>query len=62
MISNDTTDRDSLPGLFKQWGYFCKKKRPGRLQRTPRGRVATRRAYEHLGYPVPPGTAGTLFS
>jgi Holliday junction DNA helicase RuvB len=27
----------------------------GFLQRTPRGRVATRRAYQHLGYPVPPG-------
>ena len=25
----------------------------GFLQRTPRGRVATRRAYEHLGYPPP---------
>ena len=25
----------------------------GFLQRTPRGRVATRRAYEHLGYPDP---------
>jgi holliday junction DNA helicase RuvB len=25
----------------------------GFLQRTPRGRMATRRAYEHLGLPVP---------
>jgi Holliday junction DNA helicase RuvB len=25
----------------------------GFLQRTPRGRVATRRAYSHLGLPVP---------
>ncbi len=33
----------------------------GFLQRTPRGRVATRRAYEHLGYPLRPGSAGTLF-
>jgi Holliday junction DNA helicase RuvB len=33
----------------------------GFLQRTPRGRVATRRAYQHLGYPPPPGTTGTLF-
>ena len=33
----------------------------GFLQRTPRGRVATRRAYDHLGYPAPPGSAGTLF-
>lgn len=27
----------------------------GFLQRTPRGRVATRRAYEHLGFTAPPG-------
>ena len=33
----------------------------GFLQRTPRGRVATRRAYKHLGYQNPPGTTGTLF-
>jgi Holliday junction DNA helicase RuvB len=33
----------------------------GFLQRTPRGRVATRRAYQHLGYRLPPGTPGTLF-
>jgi Holliday junction DNA helicase RuvB len=33
----------------------------GFLQRTPRGRVATRRAYQHLGYPLRPGTSGTLF-
>jgi holliday junction DNA helicase RuvB len=33
----------------------------GFLQRTPRGRVATRRAYEHLGYKHRPGTTGLLF-
>ena len=34
----------------------------GFLQRTPRGRVATRRAYDHLGYPPPAGGgAGKLF-
>ena len=33
----------------------------GFLQRTPRGRVATRRAYQHLGFRQPPGTPGTLF-
>ncbi len=32
----------------------------GYLHRTPRGRVATERAYRHLGV-VPPGKAGTLF-
>jgi Holliday junction DNA helicase RuvB len=33
----------------------------GFLQRTPRGRVATRRAYEHLGMPPRHGTPGRLF-
>ena len=33
----------------------------GFLQRTPRGRVATRRAYEHLGMPPRHGTSGRLF-
>jgi len=33
----------------------------GFLQRTPRGRVATRRAYQHLGYPTRPGSTGSLF-
>lgn len=32
----------------------------GFLQRTPRGRVATRRAYEHLGLPVPSSFQGSL--
>jgi Holliday junction DNA helicase RuvB len=33
----------------------------GFIDRTPRGRVATRRAYQHLGYPPRPGTTGSLF-
>lgn len=33
----------------------------GFLQRTPRGRVATARAYEHLSYPPPAGGSGRLF-
>ena len=33
----------------------------GFLKRTPRGRVATRRAYAHLGYPPPAGLAPGLF-
>ncbi|HVJ50432.1 Holliday junction branch migration DNA helicase RuvB [Desulfitobacterium sp.] len=33
----------------------------GFLQRTPRGRVATARAYEHLGLPYPNAHEGTLF-
>ena len=32
----------------------------GFLQRTPRGRTATEKAYKHVGV-VPPGRAGTLF-
>ena len=32
----------------------------GYLQRTPRGRQATEKAYHHIGA-TPPGTAGTLF-
>jgi Holliday junction DNA helicase RuvB len=32
----------------------------GLLKRTPRGRVITARAYEHLGLPVPEG-ANSLF-
>jgi Holliday junction DNA helicase RuvB len=32
----------------------------GYIQRTPRGREATEKAYKHLGV-VPPGRAGTLF-
>ncbi len=34
----------------------------GFLQRTPRGRVATRRAYEHLGLSGPKGRYGSLFA
>jgi Holliday junction DNA helicase RuvB len=33
----------------------------GFLQRTQRGRVVTRRAYEHLGLKLPPGMSGSLF-
>jgi Holliday junction DNA helicase RuvB len=33
----------------------------GFLQRTPRGRIATHRAYQHLGLPPRSGTPGTLF-
>ncbi len=34
----------------------------GFLQRTPRGRIATRRAYEHFGYPWHEGSQKELFS
>lgn len=33
----------------------------GLLKRTPRGRVATDRAYQHLGYPLPTGGQQELF-
>lgn len=49
-------DRGTLEDLFEP--YLLQM---GFLQRTPRGRVATRRAYEHLGYPPPAGTSGPLF-
>ena len=34
----------------------------GMLARTPRGRVATQLAYQHLGYPLEAGTAGQQYS
>ena len=34
----------------------------GFLGRTPRGRIATRKAYEHLGRTMPPAKQGDLFS
>jgi Holliday junction DNA helicase RuvB len=49
-------DRGTLEDLYEP--YLIQE---GFLQRTPRGRVATRRAYKHLGYSPPPGTTGTLF-
>jgi holliday junction DNA helicase RuvB len=49
-------DRGTLEDLYEP--YLLQM---GFLQRTPRGRVATRRAYEHLGYPPPAGSPGALF-
>jgi Holliday junction DNA helicase RuvB len=49
-------DRGTIEDLYEP--YLIQE---GFLQRTPRGRVATRRAYRHLGYPPPPGSTGTLF-
>ncbi len=49
-------DRGTLEDFYEP--YLIQE---GFLQRTPRGRVATRRAYRHLGYPVRPGTTGSLF-
>ena len=47
-------DRDTLEFVYEP--YLIQE---GFLQRTPRGRVATRRAYEHLGLPKP--SQSTLF-
>jgi len=49
-------DRGTLEDLYEPFLI-----QEGFLQRPPRGRVATHRAYEHLGYRVPPGTPGSLF-
>jgi Holliday junction DNA helicase RuvB len=48
-------DRGTLEDLYEPFLI-----QEGFLQRTPRGRVATRRAYEHLGHPVK-GAARSLF-
>ncbi len=49
-------DRGTLEDLYEPFLI-----QEGFLQRTPRGRVATDRAYKHLGFRLPPGTPGTLF-
>jgi Holliday junction DNA helicase RuvB len=49
-------DRGTLEDLYEP--YLIQE---GFLQRTPRGRVATRRAYDHLGVAPPPGQTGSLF-
>ena len=50
-------DRGTLEDLYEPFLI-----QEGFLQRTSRGRVATPRAYEHLGLTPPPGQAGVLFS
>lgn len=49
-------DRGTLEDLYEPFLI-----QEGFLQRTPRGRVATTRAYHHLGLKVRPGQTGTLF-
>ena len=50
-------DRDTIEDVYEPFLL-----QEGYLQRTPRGRMATRRAYEHLGLPPPPDRgAGDLF-
>ncbi len=50
-------DRGTIEDLYEPFLL-----QEGFLQRTPRGRVATRRAYEHLGYPPQEGNSPSLFS
>lgn len=49
-------DRGTLEDLYEPFLI-----QEGFLQRTPRGRVATRRAYDHLGIQPPAGASGSLF-
>jgi len=49
-------DRGTLEDLYEPFLI-----QEGFLQRTPRGRVATPRAYSHLGYKRPTGASGLLF-
>jgi Holliday junction DNA helicase RuvB len=49
-------DRGTIEDLYEP--YLLQE---GFLQRTPRGRMATRRAYEHLGHTPPAGANGQLF-
>lgn len=49
-------ERGTLEDLYEP--YLIQE---GFLQRTPRGRIATRRAYDHLGVQPPAGTVGSLF-
>ena len=49
-------DRGTLEDLYEPFLI-----QEGFLQRTQRGRVATHRAYEHLGLPPPADAAGRLF-
>ncbi len=49
-------DRGTLEDLYEPFLI-----QEGFLQRTPRGRVATQRAYEHLGLAPPTGKEATLF-
>jgi Holliday junction DNA helicase RuvB len=48
--------RDTLEDVYEP--YLLQK---GYIQRTPRGRTATRHAFEHLGIPLRPGGQGDLF-
>ncbi len=47
LASSIAEDRGTIEDLYEPYLIQI-----GFLQRTPRGRVASRTAYEHLGYPI----------
>ena len=54
--SSIAEDRGTIEDLYEPYLIQI-----GFLQRTPRGRVATQRAYQHLHYPLPTGADRLLF-
>jgi holliday junction DNA helicase RuvB len=49
-------EQDTIEDVYEPYLLQC-----GLLKRTPRGRAATRRAFEHLGLKAPAGDADSLF-
>ena len=49
LAASISEERDTIEDVYEPYLMQI-----GFLQRTPRGRIATRLAYEHLGFPVPP--------
>jgi holliday junction DNA helicase RuvB len=49
-------EQDTIEDVYEPYLLQC-----GLLRRTPRGRVATRRAFEHIGLEPPTSTAESLF-
>ena len=56
LASSIGEDRGTIEDLYEPYLIQI-----GFLQRTPRGRVASRTAYEHLGYPLGGAIEGKLF-
>ena len=49
LAASISEERDTIEDVYEPYLMQI-----GFLQRTPRGRIATRLAYEHLGFPPPP--------
>jgi Holliday junction DNA helicase RuvB len=49
-------EQDTIEDVYEPYLLQC-----GLLKRTPRGRIATRRAFEHIGVAPPVGTGDSLF-